>query len=543
MAPTTAESALPDLLGLCDEHFHVGEWQLGIDRANEQLEQDSESAEALERIAMGERWLDNIDPAFAARERAFGIYCRRGDELSAGRVAAELAHDNLMARSELAVANGWFVRSHELLDDTGDSLERGWLCYREASATQLADRGPVNRLALLAEASAIARDHGDAVLEMLTTSLTGYVEVCIGDVESGMAKVDRAATAIVAGEVEAFEPAGKICCDVISACEQVRDVDRAQQWLRAANSIRERGQWAPLLSICHVHYATLLMWEGDWSGAERELERAWPAIESGGLGLTGEHRVRLGALRLLQGRLDESSEIYESISWMPAAKLGHAQVAYARGERELARSLLERCRRSADDLERIDCASACLLSVRIELERGDIEAAREPAAKLAELAGTVQTDPLQAASQMAQGMIAAAEGDREQAKLRIEDAIDLWQAARAPYEAAQARLELADLLDELGDAALAASERTRGREVLERIGALAAAGASPESPLTRREIEVLRLVAEGLGDDEIAERLVLSSHTVHRHVANIRNKLDEPSRAAAVAHAARVGLL
>ena len=104
MAQTAAEPALPDLLGLCDEHFHVGEWQLGIDRANEQLEQDSECAEALERVAMGERWLDNIDPAFAARERAFGIYCRRGDELSAGRVAAELAHDNLMARSELAVA-------------------------------------------------------------------------------------------------------------------------------------------------------------------------------------------------------------------------------------------------------------------------------------------------------------------------------------------------------------------------------------------------------------------------------------------------------
>lgn len=543
MAQTAAESALPDLLGLCDDHFHVGEWQLGIDRAREQLEQDSECAEALERIAMGERWLDNIDPAFTAREQAFGIYCRRGDDLSAGRVAAELAHDNLMARSELAVANGWFVRAHELLDDTGDSLERGWLCYREASATQLADRGPINRLALLAEASAIARQHDDAVLDMLTTSLTGYVEVCIGDVEAGMAKVDRAATAIVAGEVEAFEPAGKICCDVISACEQVRDVDRAQQWLRAANSISERGQWAPLLSICHVHYATLLMWEGDWEGAERELDRAWPAIDSAGRGLTGEHRARLGALRLLQGRIDESQQIYESISWMPAAKLGSAQVAYERGEKDLARGLLERCMRSPEDLDRIDCAAACLLCVRLDLELGDVEAAREPAARLVALAETVQTDPLLAASEMAAGLIAAADGDAQLGVSKIERAIDLWQSARAPYEAARARFELADLLDELGDTALATSERTRGKEVLERIGAATGKDTSADSPLTRREIEVLRLVAEGLGDDEIAERLVLSSHTVHRHVANIRNKLDEPSRAAAVAHAARAGLI
>jgi ATP/maltotriose-dependent transcriptional regulator MalT len=54
---------------------------------------------------------------------------------------------------------------------------------------------------------------------------------------------------------------------------------------------------------------------------------------------------------------------------------------------------------------------------------------------------------------------------------------------------------------------------------------------------------VLALVADGLGDDEIAEQLVLSSHTVHRHVANIRLKLDQPTRAAAVAHASRLGLL
>jgi DNA-binding NarL/FixJ family response regulator len=60
--------------------------------------------------------------------------------------------------------------------------------------------------------------------------------------------------------------------------------------------------------------------------------------------------------------------------------------------------------------------------------------------------------------------------------------------------------------------------------------------------LTAREREVLRLVAEGLCDREIAKRLVLSPHTVHRHVANIRTKLGRPSRAAAVAYAARHNL-
>ena len=61
--------------------------------------------------------------------------------------------------------------------------------------------------------------------------------------------------------------------------------------------------------------------------------------------------------------------------------------------------------------------------------------------------------------------------------------------------------------------------------------------------LSRREREVLALVATGLSDPEIAEQLVLSQHTVHRHVANIRTKLGRGSRTAAVAEAARLGLL
>lgn len=71
----------------------------------------------------------------------------------------------------------------------------------------------------------------------------------------------------------------------------------------------------------------------------------------------------------------------------------------------------------------------------------------------------------------------------------------------------------------------------------------AASPPAPAAPLSRREREVLRLVADGLGDPEIAERLVVSPHTVHRHVANIRAKLRQPTRAAAVAYAARSGLI
>jgi pimeloyl-ACP methyl ester carboxylesterase/DNA-binding CsgD family transcriptional regulator len=70
-----------------------------------------------------------------------------------------------------------------------------------------------------------------------------------------------------------------------------------------------------------------------------------------------------------------------------------------------------------------------------------------------------------------------------------------------------------------------------------------AAPAAGDGPLSGREREVLRLVADGLSDAEIARRLIVSPHTVHRHVANIRAKLGQPSRAAAAAYAAREGLI
>jgi pimeloyl-ACP methyl ester carboxylesterase/DNA-binding CsgD family transcriptional regulator len=64
-----------------------------------------------------------------------------------------------------------------------------------------------------------------------------------------------------------------------------------------------------------------------------------------------------------------------------------------------------------------------------------------------------------------------------------------------------------------------------------------------DSPLSARETEVLGLIAAGLSNREIASSLVLSEHTVHRHVANILRKLSQSSRAAAAAHATRAGMI
>ena len=152
----------------------------------------------------------------------------------------------------------------------------------------------------------------------------------------------------------------------------------------------------------------------------------------------------------------------------------------------------------------------------------------------------------------------AARGRLQDARRAAEDAADRFAACAAPYEAARARAVLAGILRRararaLRDAPRPAPPARRSWPWARR--------ATPSGPrrrrarrrpprrrgaageLTAREVEVLRLVAQGLSDAQIAGRLIVSPHTVHRHVANVRTKLALPSRAAAVGHAARLGLL
>jgi LuxR family maltose regulon positive regulatory protein len=139
---------------------------------------------------------------------------------------------------------------------------------------------------------------------------------------------------------------------------------------------------------------------------------------------------------------------------------------------------------------------------------------------------------------LSDGLLAAVADDDETARERLEDAVELFVASGASFELARARLELARVLVSLGREDAAVREATAALACLEEIGAacdaacaqemLASLGGPPmaqraplgDELLTPRQLEILRLVSKGLTDGEIAARLVLSKHTVHRHLQN-----------------------
>ena len=213
-------------------------------------------------------------------------------------------------------------------------------------------------------------------------------------------------------------------------------------------------------------------------------------------------------------------------------------MAWDRGEVDVARAALDRHTRRTDVGAVADTA-ALYLAVRIAVADGDTDAASEASAALRAFADRARTLPLRAAASAAAGLASPS------ARASLEDAADLWVRAGMPYEAARAETALAALT---GDET--ALQRADGR--LAELGctvdsrtldAPLARAVRADGELSRRELQVLRLVAEGLSDREIADRLTLSAHTVHRHVANIRTKLRQPSRTAAAAKAVRDGII
>ena len=514
-----------------------------------------ETPEALEGLSWAAWWLDDSEAVFEARERAYRLYKARGDRASAARMATWLAADQLDFRGAAAVANGWLRRAHRLLDPLEPGPDHGWLAFHEGYVAYIGgDADKASELGV--RAAELGQRFDVADLEMLGLALHGSTLVSKAQVTEGMRCLDEATAAALEGEATIPISSAWACCFLVSACTAVLDYDRASEWCDRIADFADRYGSRYMLAFCRAEYGAVHLWRGSWSDAEALLVASIDDYSGSRPAQVGSPLVVLADLRQRQGRSDEAALLLEQAGTGPGAQLCRAALALDRGDSLRAVELLERLLRQVPEHRKLGRAPALELLIRARIARGELDEAAASLEAFREIAHLVGTVPLRAFAERADGMLTAARGEHELARPLLEDAADRFEMSGTPFETGRTRVELATSLLALGRTDVAEREASAAMELLLGLGAateaerarrlLAASGRGGDSPLsgvTPREQDVLRLLAEGLTNRQIADRLVISEHTVHRHVTNILRKLDLPSRTAAAAHAVRSGLL
>ena len=423
----------------------------------------------LERFGEAAWWIGKLDDCIAARERAFAGHVDAGDPRRAASVALALAKD-YYAKGSSSIGTAWVNRAERLLADEPDSIERGWL-HRLRSVIALEGAGDYETaLEEARRASAIAVRFRDRDLAAVALHDEGRTLVMRGDVDEGMALMDEATAPAISGELAPYNTA-VVYCNTITACKELADFRRGGEWSDAAKRWCERQSIAGFPGMCRVYRASFMQMRGAWDEAEAEARQACEELPMFNVAYAAAAFYELGEIRLRAGDLDAAEKAFEE-----AHRLGHdpqpglALLRLAQGRIDGACSCIER----ALDEETAELHRARLLPTQVDvaLARGETEQARAAAAELAGIAQKYGTEALSARSAHAQGRVALVEGDARTAAKHARQAVRLWQAIDAPYEAAQSRVLLADAYAGLADEENAARELAAAADAFGRLGAV-----------------------------------------------------------------------
>jgi ATP/maltotriose-dependent transcriptional regulator MalT len=337
---------------------------------------------------------------------------------------------------------------------------------------------------------------------------------------------------------------GLVYCSVILACQDVYEVRRAREWTTALSRwCEQQPQMVAFTGRCLVHRAEILQLSGSWPDALEEARRAGRRFVETRNPAAGLAHYRRGELLRLQGAFAAAEEAYRDASrsgWEPQP--GLAQLRLVQEKRHAAVASIRRAR--AEVMEPLKRAALLPAYVEIMLAVGETEEARGACGELEELARRYGSSMLGAIVAHARGAVDLAEGNAQAALVALREACRAWQELEAPYETARTRVLIGQACRALGDEEAETLELEAARSIFEQLGAApdlarleAATTRAGTHGLSRRELEVLGLVAAGKSNREIAAALVISEHTVARHLQNIFAKLGVTSRTAAAAFA------
>jgi ATP/maltotriose-dependent transcriptional regulator MalT len=515
-------------------------WQEALDHARGvRCEDPASEADRLDVEAEAAWWLGRLEECIDARETAYRAYDEVGDGRRAGQTAVWLwEHHTMSARS--SVASGWLRRARRALEGDPDCVEYGNLLLREAETAHGA--GELDRaLDLVTVALQLGRRLRSPDLEAEALQARGRILIEQGLIDDGMGHLDEAMLFAVEGRLRPYST-GKVYCSLISACEEVGDFDRAGEWTEATMRWAQRHPFAIFPGICRVHRALVLKRRGALSQAEEEAARGCEELRQSHVANSAFSWAEVGDIRRRLGELDRAEEAFaraREISGAPCGGLALLRLAQGRvGE---AMSMIKEC--VAGQSNPLGRAGLLPLLVHVAVASGDLDVGRRALAELEGTVATFGTATLRATLLSTRGRLEFAEGDAA-AHETLRQAVDAWRKLEVPYEEATARTLLGQALRAAGREPEAAAAFQAAARLFEQIGARLDArvvfhARKPDLPagLTLREIEVLRLVAGGLTNNEIAAELFLSGKTVSRHLSNIFAKIGVSSRAGATAFA------
>ncbi|HEX6700184.1 MAG TPA: response regulator transcription factor [Gaiellaceae bacterium] len=532
--------------------YASGDWQHAFDALGRADRERPLAPEDLELVARSAYMLGLDDEYRGALERAYHAYRDAADALHAARCAWWIGH-NLMFLGQSAPARGWFARGQRLLErEDRDSVERGYLLI--PTLLERSGQGDFAAAhATAAEIAEIGERFRDQDLVALALMEQGHALVRQGRTEEGLRLVDETMVAVTAGELSPVV-AGIVYCNTIAFCRDVYELRRAREWTEALTRwCEQQPDMVAHKGLCLVHRAEIMTLGGAWRDALEEARRVAEQFTQGVLNqrALGHAAYRQAEVYRLQGRFDEAEVAYREASrFGREPQPGLALMRLAQGRGNAAAAAIRRAVSEAQlPLRRVALLPAC---VEILIATGEVVEARAACDELGEIARRQGSEALIALAAHAEGAVALAEGDARSALPSLRRAWQTWQELDAPYDAGRARVLVAQACAALGDADTATLELDAARDTFFRLGAapdlawldsLTRKRGRSDHGLTERELEVLRLIARGRSNREIASALVISERTVARHVQNIFAKLRVSSRASASVFAAEHDLL
>ncbi|HUR22670.1 MAG TPA: LuxR C-terminal-related transcriptional regulator [Acidimicrobiales bacterium] len=369
-----------------------------------------------------------------------------------------------------------------------------------------------------------------------------------------MARLDEVMVSVTTGEVGPVT-SGIVYCAVILECMQLFDLPRAAEWTEALTAWCDaQPDLVPYRGQCLIHRSQLHQATGAWSEAIATADAACRRLTDPPHPALGLAHYQAAELHRLLGSFDDADAAYRQANQSGYQPMpGMALLKLARGEAEDAAATIRRALSEAGDpLER-----PVLLAAAGDILRavGDIAGVRTAADELAGIAARSTSQVLAAIAAQATGAALLGESDPSMALRHLRVAESTWQQLNMPYERARAAVLIGLSCAALGDRTSASLEfdaaqhsfATLGaRPDLERLRSLVAGLGTADaieappgggSILSPRELEVLAHVAAGRTNRDIAVELVISQHTVGRHIDNIFTKLGVSTRAAATAYA------